>query len=178
MTQTHTTYLSLGSNIPDRAANLSRAVERIVESVGTVTMQSPIYETQSWGYSDEDYLNQTIKVETALAPLQLLTTINAIESALGRVRSGNGYEARTIDIDILFYDNETIDLPQLTIPHPKIALRRFVLQPMADIAPDFVHPTMGKTMAVLLEECGDEGEVLLSDIENPVNAIFVCSQEE
>ena len=101
-----TTYLSLGSNIPDRAANLHRAVEQIAVSVGTVTMQSPIYETQSWGYTDGDYLNQTIAVETALPPQQLLTATAAIETALGRVRSGNGYEARTIDIDILFYDNE------------------------------------------------------------------------
>ena len=153
-----TIYLSLGSNIPDRAANLRRAVEQIAVSVGTVTKQSPIYETQSWGYSDGNYLNQTIAVETALAPLQLLTTINAIESALGRVRSGKGYEARTIDIDILFYDNEILDTPPLVIPHPKIALRRFVLQPTADIAPDFVHPRIGKTIRQLLEECEDTGQ--------------------
>lgn len=159
MTQNHTTYLSLGSNIPDRAANLSRAVNCIAESIGTVTMQSPIYETQSWGYSDEDYLNQTIKVETALAPLQLLTKINVIESALGRVRSGKGYEARTIDIDILFYDNEIFDTPKLTIPHPKITLRRFVLQPTADIAPDYLHPTLHKTISQLLDECTDTGKV-------------------
>lgn len=158
MTQTHTTYLSLGSNIPDRADNLSRAVNCITESVGTVTMQSPIYETQSWGYDDNDYLNMAIEVKTTLSPSDLLKTINKIESALGRVRSGNGYEARTIDIDILFYDNETIDLPLLTIPHPKIALRRFVLQPTADIAPDFVHPRMGKTIRQLLEECEDTGQ--------------------
>lgn len=155
-----TTYLSLGSNIPDRAANLRRAVEQIAVSVGTVTMQSPIYETQSWGYTDGDYLNQTIAVETALPPKQLLAATAAIETALGRVRSGNGYEARTIDIDILFYDNEIIDSPHLTVPHPKIALRRFVLQPTADIAPDFVHPRMGKTIRQLLEECEDEGEVI------------------
>ena len=155
----HTIYLSLGSNIPDRAAHLSRATNRIAESIGTIIKKSPIYETQSWGYNDNDYLNMAIEVQTTLSPSDLLKTINKIEADLGRVRSGNGYEARTIDIDILFYDNETIDLPLLTIPHPKIALRRFVLQPMADIAPDFVHPTMGKTMAVLLEECGDEGEV-------------------
>ena len=154
-----TTYLSLGSNIPDRAANLSRAVERIAESVGTVTKQSPIYETQSWGYSDEDYLNQSIEVETALAPLQLLAATAAIETALGRVRSGNGYEARTIDIDILFYDNEIIDSPHLTVPHPKIALRRFVLQPTADIAPDYLHPTLHKTISQLLDECPDTGKV-------------------
>ncbi len=121
MTQNHTTYLSLGSNIPDRAANLSRAVNCIAESIGTVTMQSPIYETQSWGYTDGDYLNQTIAVETALPPQQLLTVAAAIETALGRVRSGNGFEARTIDIDILLYDNEIIVSPHLTVPHPKSA---------------------------------------------------------
>ncbi len=153
-----TTYLSLGSNIPDRAANLRRAVEQIAVSVGTVTMQSPIYETQSWGYTDGDYLNQTIAVETTLTPQQLLAATAAIETALGRVRSGKGYEARTIDIDILFYDNEILDTPQLVIPHPKIALRRFVLQPTADIAPDFVHPRIGKTIRQLLEECEDTGQ--------------------
>jgi len=161
MPTSHTTYLSLGSNIPDRAANLRRAVEQIAVSVGTVTKQSPIYETQSWGYNDGNYLNQTIAVETALAPLQLLTTINTIESALGRVRSGKGYEARTIDIDILFYDNEILDTPQLVIPHQKIALRRFVLQPTADIAPDFVHPRIGKTIRQLLEECEDTGQCIM-----------------
>ncbi len=161
MAQTHTTYLSLGSNIPDRAANLSRAVAAITESVGTITRQSTIYETQSWGYTDGDYLNMAVAVETALAPQELLAATSRIEADLGRVRSGNGYEARTIDIDILFYDNETIDLPLLTIPHPKIALRRFVLQPTADIAPDFVHPTTGKTIRELLEECDDKGEVAL-----------------
>ena len=158
MTQTHTTYLSLGSNIPDRAANLSRAVNCIAESIGTIIKKSPIYETQSWGYDDNDYLNMAIEVKTTLSPSDLLKTINKIEADLGRVRSGNGYEARTIDIDILFYDNETIDLPLLTIPHPKIALRRFVLQPMADIAPDFVHPRIGKTIRQLLEECEDTGQ--------------------
>ncbi|MBP5682031.1 MAG: 2-amino-4-hydroxy-6-hydroxymethyldihydropteridine diphosphokinase [Bacteroidales bacterium] len=161
MTQTHTTYLSLGSNLGDRADNLRRAIEQIDASVGTVTMQSPIYETQSWGYSDEDYLNQTIEVETALPPLQLLQTVNSIESQMGRIRSGNGYEARPIDIDILFYDNEILDTPQLVIPHPKIALRRFVLQPTADIAPDFVHPTIGKTIRQLLEECEDTGQCII-----------------
>ncbi|MBO7439698.1 MAG: 2-amino-4-hydroxy-6-hydroxymethyldihydropteridine diphosphokinase [Bacteroidales bacterium] len=161
MTQTHTTYLSLGSNLGDRADNLRRAIEQIAASVGTVTMQSPIYETQSWGYSDEDYLNQTIACETALTPLQLLQTVNTIESQMGRIRSGNGYEARPIDIDILFYDNEILDTPQLVIPHPKIALRRFVLQPTADIAPDFVHPTIHKTIRQLLEECEDTGQCII-----------------
>ncbi|MBQ2096842.1 MAG: 2-amino-4-hydroxy-6-hydroxymethyldihydropteridine diphosphokinase, partial [Bacteroidales bacterium] len=77
----------------------------------------------------------------------------------GRVRSGNGYEARTIDIDILFYDNEIIDSTHLTVPHPKIALRRFVLQPTADIAPDYLHPTLHKTISQLLDECTDTGKV-------------------
>ena len=154
-----TTYLSLGSNIPDRAANLRRAVEQIAVSVGTVTMQSPIYETQSWGYTDGDYLNQTIAVEPALPPQQLLAATAAIETALGRVRSGNGYEARTIDIDILFYDNEIIDSPHLTVPHPKIALRRFVLTPLKEIAPEFLHPVLKKTVRQLLDECEDTGRV-------------------
>lgn len=160
MPTTHTTYLSLGSNIHDRAANLRRAIEQIAAAVGTVTAQSPIYQTQSWGYSDDDYLNQTIVCETALPPHQLLTAVNAIEAQMGRIRSGNGYEARPIDIDILFYDNEIIDTPTLTIPHPKIALRRFVLQPTADIAPDYVHPTLHKTIQNLLDECEDTGAVM------------------
>lgn len=155
----HTIYLSLGSNLGDRLQNLRRAVQSITESVGFVTKQSKIYETQSWGYSDSDYLNMAIAVQTTLPPTLLLKAINTIETQMGRVRSGNGYEARPIDIDILFYGGEIIDTPHLTIPHPRIPLRRFVLQPMSDIAPDFVHPTMDKTMAVLLEECGDEGEV-------------------
>lgn len=159
MDQLHTTYLSLGSNIPDRAANLSRAVEEIGKAVGLITQKSPIYETQSWGYNDSDYLNQTIAVQTNLAPLELLEMINQIEQQLGRVRSGNGYEARTIDIDILLYDSEVINMPNLTIPHPKIALRQFVLRPTADIAPEIVHPTLRKTIRQLLDECEDDGEI-------------------
>ena len=156
----HTIYLSLGSNIHDRAANLRRAVNCIAESIGTIIKKSPIYETQSWGYDDNDYLNMAIEVKTTLSPSDLLKATNKIESALGRVRSGNGYEARPIDIDILFYDNEIIDTPTLTIPHQKIALRRFVLQPTADIAPDYVHPTLHKTIQNLLDECEDTGAVM------------------
>ncbi len=161
-----TTYLSLGSNIPDRADNIRRAIEEIGKHVGNITKQSPIYQTESWGYSDDDYLNKAIAVETALTPSQLLKTINDIEASLGRVRSGNGYEARTIDIDILFYNDETIDTPSLTIPHPHIALRRFVLLPMADIAPDFIHPTLNKTISQLLNECKDAGKVIKLRSEN------------
>lgn len=152
-------FLSLGSNLGDRLFYLNQAVKELELCGIKCVKKSPVYETDSWGYDDEPYLNQVLECETFLTPEKLLEETSKIETLLGRKRTLSGYEARTIDIDILFYDNEIVDIPQLIIPHPKIALRRFVLIPLCDIAPEFLHPVLKKTVRQLLDECEDTGRV-------------------
>lgn len=152
-------FLSLGSNLGDRLSYLNQAVEELELCGIKCVKKSPVYETDSWGYDDEPYLNQVLECETFLTPEKLLEETSKIETLLGRKRTLSGYEARTIDIDILFYDSEIVDIPQLKVPHPKIALRRFVLTPLKEIAPDFLHPVLKKTVRQLLEECEDTGRV-------------------
>ncbi len=152
-------FLSLGSNLGDRLSYLNQAVEELELCGIKCVKKSPVYETDSWGYDDEPYLNQVLECETFLTPEKLLEETSKIETLLGRKRTLSGYEARTIDIDILFYDSEIVDITQLIIPHPKIALRRFVLIPLCDIAPEFLHPVLKKTVRQLFDECEDTGRV-------------------
>jgi len=145
----HTVYLSLGSNLGDRKANLKAAAAALAPIVG-VLRASRIYQTAPWGYLDQpDFLNQVLECETELAPLELLAHLKRIEKTLGR-QPGVRYGPRLIDLDILFYDQLVVDLPELTIPHPRAAERAFVLVPLADLAPGLVHPVLMKTAAELL----------------------------
>lgn len=155
------THILLGTNLGDRERHLSAAIELIAQRVGRISAQSPIYETESWGYHDNDYLNQVIVIDTELSPNDLLSATSQIETELGRVRDGQGYQARTIDIDILLYGNEVVDSPTLTVPHPRMQERRFVLIPMCDIDAGLVHPTLNKTMKELLQQCTDNCNVKL-----------------
>ena len=144
-------YLALGSNIGDRDANLRAAIQNI-STAGIVPLrESPIYETEPVGYTDQRwFLNMVVEAETALFPMQLLTRTGKIERALGRVRTvPNG--PRTIDIDILLYGNAVVRTPRLEIPHPRIQERRFVLAPLADLAPDMRHPVLHKSVRQLLD---------------------------
>jgi len=152
-------YLLLGGNLGDRILYLQQARASIAAQVGPITCNSKLYETAAWGKTDQPpFLNQVLEVQTALTPEQVLQSINAIEQELGRVRQEH-WGSRVIDIDILFYDNLVLQTQRLTIPHPQLHLRRFTLMPLAEIAPDLVHPVLGKSIKELLEECEDDLEV-------------------
>jgi deoxyguanosine kinase len=153
-------FLGLGSNIGNRYENLRQALMMIGEHIGQVSSVSPVYQTEPWGFqADTDFLNMVICVETTLTPSGLLGRILMIESQMGRMRYPAGYSSRLIDIDILFLDNEIINHEDIVIPHPRMHLRRFVMIPLNQIAPDFIHPVFNKTIRELLEECKDESRV-------------------
>jgi 2-amino-4-hydroxy-6-hydroxymethyldihydropteridine diphosphokinase len=144
-------YLSLGSNIGDREGNLRKAVEQLASQDVRVLHTSRIYETEPMDYKDQAwFLNQVVEAETALFPLQLLTRIGRVEREMGRVR-GVRKGPRTIDIDILFYGAAVVETARLEIPHPRIAERRFVLAPLAELAPDLRHPVTHRSVRQMLE---------------------------
>ena len=143
-------YLSLGSNLGDRQANMQAAIDRFPAAGIQLRRVSPVYETEPVDYLDQpSFLNLVVEVETELAPSDLLSQTTAIEKELGRVRNvPKG--PRTIDIDILFYDEAVIETPTLTIPHPRVAERRFVLVPLNDLEPNLRHPVTKQTVQELL----------------------------
>jgi 2-amino-4-hydroxy-6-hydroxymethyldihydropteridine diphosphokinase len=146
-----TVYLALGSNIGDRETNLRAAIERLSAADIPVLRESPVYETEPVGYTEQRwFLNMVVEAETGLFPMQLLTRTGKIERALGRVR-GMANGPRTIDIDILLYGKAVVRAPRLEIPHPRMHERRFVLAPLADLAPDLRHPVTRKSVRQLLE---------------------------
>lgn len=149
-------YLLLGSNIGDRRKMISDACELIGGLAGEIIKYSGIYETEAWGKTAQPaFLNQVIEITSQLLPKQLLTTLQLIENKLGRVRSEKWGE-RSIDIDVLYYGTLILQSKLLSIPHPEIALRRFTLVPLVEIAADFVHPLLLKSNTQMLSECKDE----------------------
>jgi 2-amino-4-hydroxy-6-hydroxymethyldihydropteridine diphosphokinase len=155
------TYLCLGGNIGDREKALSHAILKINEKVGNIVAKSTIYETEAWGVENQQaYLNQCLKVETNLKSYELIDALLVIEKELGRERTINHtYESRTIDIDILFYNNDIINESKLLVPHPRLHLRKFVLIPLEEIASNYLHPLLNKTIFNLLSECEDTSDV-------------------
>jgi 2-amino-4-hydroxy-6-hydroxymethyldihydropteridine diphosphokinase len=151
-------YLSLGSNMGDRQGNLERAIDLLSQRL-KVTSVSSIYDTEPVGDINQPrFLNLACQVHTRLAPEALLALAKGIESKLGR--TGKSGAPRPIDIDILFYGDQIVRTPELTIPHPKLTRRAFVLVPMAEIAPNFSHPVSGKTVSELLAEVTETQGVL------------------
>jgi 2-amino-4-hydroxy-6-hydroxymethyldihydropteridine diphosphokinase len=154
-----TAYLLMGGNIGDREAYLDKAAKKIEQNCGSIIRSSSIYETAAWGNTDQAaFYNQAVSISTALTPEDLLQQLLTIELQMGRTR--NIYMGpRTIDLDILLMDDLVIHTAQLQVPHPRLADRRFALTPLAEIAPELVHPLLHKTIAVLLAECTDDSDV-------------------
>ena len=155
-------YLGLGTNLGDRKQNISKAIEAISLKM-SISRQSSLYETTAWAYTDQpNLLNQVIQVETDLSPLRLLNFLKKTEVELGRVENFR-YGPRLIDIDILFYDDLIKTTSRLQIPHPRIPERAFVLVPLNEIAPGYVHPVLKKTIAELLAELPNKTGVWLCE---------------
>lgn len=156
----HTTYLSLGSNLENKLKNLQQALFLIGEQIGEITKVSSVYKTKSWGFDSDDFLNCCIEVTTGLSPEKILEKSLEIENSLGRNRSlSKDYQARTIDIDVLLFDDEIIAHQNLNIPHLRMLERKFVLVPLAEIAPDAMHPKVKETIATCLQNCTDDSEI-------------------
>lgn len=148
-------YLLLGTNLGDKKANLNMALHEITNRIGKIIAQSSVYETDAWGKIDQPaFLNMVVSVDTLLSPIQILEQIGLIEQAIGRIRIEKWRE-RIIDIDLLYYGDAEVNLPDLKVPHPEIARRRFTLVPLNEIASEFVHPIFHKTQNQLLADCED-----------------------
>lgn len=162
----HTVYLSLGSNLGNKLDYIFQAKIFIKSDIGLISQESSLYLSEPWGYaSHHDFINQCIEVKTFLKPLELLDKIKIIENLLGRGNhSKEYYTDRTIDIDILFYDNICCKYKDIiTIPHPLLHNRRFILLPLSEIAPDYVHPLLNETVKNLLLQCQDDSTVTSLD---------------
>lgn len=155
-----TAYLSAGSNIGDRKLNLEFALTALAEK-NAVSKVSPIFETEPVGYLNQPwFLNLAIETKTLLSPTELLSVCREIEVSCGRIRTFPN-APRTLDLDILLFDDIVMNESDLIIPHPRLPERRFVLKPLAQIAPDVVHPVLKKSIRLLLDECPDRSEVRL-----------------
>jgi 2-amino-4-hydroxy-6-hydroxymethyldihydropteridine diphosphokinase len=154
-------YLLIGGNKGDRLDYLRKAVNRIRQNIGNIIRSSSVYETEPYGFRDKyKFLNQCLLVETYLLPLEILDIIAEIETSLGRIRRAGITQSRTIDIDILFYDDLILNDTGLIIPHPELHKRNFALIPMSEINPGFIHPIFRKSIKNLLEESTDKHQVV------------------
>lgn len=154
------TYLSIGSNLGERLQHIQEAIFLLGRDVGRIEKISKVFECRSWGFEADDFLNICLSLNTVLEPAILLEKILAIEKQMGRIRTDNSrYKSRQVDIDIIYYGTVILNTDDLSVPHPKMQERKFVLQPLADIAPQFYHPILKKDTRNLLQECKDNGAV-------------------
>jgi len=157
----NTCYLSLGTNIDNKLEHLNNAVLKI-EQLGTILLKSSIYKSPSWGFKSDDFYNMSIAISTKIDAPTLLNHLQDIEIELGRIKNKyvTTYQARPIDIDILFFNNDIINTTNLTIPHPRIAERKFVLLPTIEIAPNYTHPSLKKTLEKIMTTCKDTSQLI------------------
>ena len=149
--------ISLGSNLGDRLSNLNSAILLMQQRVGAVILKSDVYESEPWGFKAKlPFFNQVLQIQTALNPHELLNALLDIENDLGRTRNSMNYESRTMDLDVLFYEDQIVNDHVLELPHPSLQDRKFVLQPLSQILPDFIHPVLKKSIQQLLDECNDK----------------------
>jgi 2-amino-4-hydroxy-6-hydroxymethyldihydropteridine diphosphokinase len=157
----HKCFLLLGTNLGDRLGYLRLAIEKIALVAGKIMQISPVFETEPWHFEAEaNFLNCAVEISTAKSAIEILKSIKEIEQQLGRQQTTlPGYHSREIDIDILFFDDEIIIQDNLQIPHPRMAERRFVLEPLFKIAPGMIHPVSNKAISELLASCADNSKV-------------------
>jgi len=159
-----TTYLSIGTNQGNKLENLQNAIHYIADNVGLILKISKIYKTPSWGFNSNDFYNICLEVKTVLQPEKLMTVLLEIETTLGRGRSNTiGYVDRIIDIDIILFNGEIIFSPNLTVPHPKMLERKFVMVPLVEIAPNIIHPIEKKQLFICLKNCEDTSNISIID---------------
>lgn len=160
MNQITKTYIALGSNQGDKLNWLKEAIHEIYNRIGDVTAVSRVFKTPAWRFEGDDFLNAVIEVKTRFSAELTLEKLLSIELQLGRTRiKAKGYQARTIDLDILFYGDETFNTEALEIPHPKLTERNFVLYPLADVVPDLIHPTLNQSISNLVKNSKDDSPI-------------------
>lgn len=152
--------LSIGTNLGDRLQNLLQAKNLLQNQLGGTPQWSEIYETPAWGFQGEPFYNTAILLQTSLSPTEVLSVIRTIENQMGRVRNENavGYSSRIIDIDIILYENQIIETPELQIPHPRFTQRKFVLLPMQDLSWQWKHPQTQQNLQQIIKECTDTSD--------------------
>lgn len=161
----HKVFIGLGGNIGNKPENFVRAHELISKKLGKIILKSSVYETPPWGFHSEHlFWNQAVYIETKLEPLELLWRIKEIEEMFGLKSKDERYTNREMDLDILYFDDDFIEDKDLTIPHPRIHERKFVLVPLVEIAPDFKHPLLRMTNLTLLENCKDKSIIRKVDL--------------
>lgn len=152
-----------GSNMGDKISTIEKSTHLIEKKIGTIEKISTFYESEPWGFdTNEWFINRVVAINTLLSPEELLKQLLAIESLLGRIRNteNQGYSSRTIDLDILFFNHEIIENKNLTIPHPRLHLRKFTLLPLVELYPDFIHPIFNQSLKALLDTCDDSLKVI------------------
>lgn len=156
-----------GSNSGDKKSTIENAIALVASRTGKINTSSSLYETAPWGFeSEECFLNQVVVYESLLSPIQFLNACLTIEQELGRTReAGVRYTSRSIDIDLLFCDDLSLHTPDLILPHPRIPERRFVLEPLNEIMPEFIHPGTQKSISRMLQECPDQLPVKILTID-------------
>lgn len=147
----------------DKISTIEKSTHLIEKKIGTIEKISTFYESEPWGFdTNEWFINRVVAINTLLSPEELLKQLLAIESLLGRIRNteNKGYSSRTIDLDILFFNHEIIENKNLTIPHPRLHLRKFTLLPLVELYPDFIHPIFNQSLKALLDKCDDSSKVI------------------